>query len=51
MSVDDSHQQYLRLPFQTAPDVLEKGIQRLAQVWDAYGHLVREKRTSSYGMA
>lgn len=51
MSVDDSHQQYLRLPFQTSPDVLEKGIQRLAQVWDVYGHLVREKRISSYGMA
>jgi DNA-binding transcriptional MocR family regulator len=50
MSVDDSHQQYLRLPFLTAPDVLEKGIQRLIQVWDVYGHLVREKRASSNGM-
>ena len=43
MSVDDSHQQYLRLPFLLAPDVLEIGIQRLAQAWNVYGQLAREK--------
>ncbi|HLG74868.1 MAG TPA: PLP-dependent aminotransferase family protein [Ktedonobacteraceae bacterium] len=44
MSVDDSHQQYLRLPFQTSPDALEKGIQRLARVWDAYEQLAQSTR-------
>ena len=46
MSVDDSHQQYLRLPFSLAPDVLEKGIPRLAQAWTVYKQLAREKHTS-----
>jgi DNA-binding transcriptional MocR family regulator len=50
MSVDDSHQQYLRLPFLTAPDVLEKGIRCLTQVWEVYGHLAREKRASGNGI-
>lgn len=50
MSVDDSHQQYLRLPFLMASDVLEKGIQRLAQVWEIYGHLAREKHASHSGI-
>ncbi|GHO64020.1 GntR family transcriptional regulator [Ktedonobacter sp. SOSP1-52] len=46
MSVDESHQQYLRLPFLLTPDVLEKGIQRLAQVWNVYGQLASEKHGS-----
>lgn len=50
MSVDASHQQYLRLPFLTAPSVLEKGIQRLTQVWEVYGQLAREKHTSNSGL-
>jgi DNA-binding transcriptional MocR family regulator len=39
MSVDDTHQQYLRLPFSLAPDVLEEGIQRLARAWMVYSQL------------
>lgn len=46
MSVDESHQQYLRLPFLLAPDVLEKGIQRLAQAWNMYGQLARARHGS-----
>jgi DNA-binding transcriptional MocR family regulator len=46
MCVDDSHQQYLRLPFSLAPDTFKKGIQRLAQAWDVYAHLPREKFAS-----
>jgi len=46
MSVDDSHHQYLRLPFLLAPDILKKGIQRLAQAWNVYGQLAREKHGS-----
>ena len=46
MSVDESHQQYLRLPFLLAPDVLEQGIRRLAQAWNVYGQLAREKHGS-----
>lgn len=46
MSVDDSHQGYLRLPFLLRPDVLESGIQRLAQAWSMYTELAREKHTS-----
>jgi DNA-binding transcriptional MocR family regulator len=50
MSVDDSHQQYLRLPFSLAPEVLETGIQRLAQAWSVYRQLPREKRTTINGI-
>ena len=50
MSVDDSHHQYLRLPFLLAPDVLAKGIQRLAQAWDVYRQLAREKHASINGI-
>jgi hypothetical protein len=46
MSVDDSHQQYLRLPFLLVPDVLKKGIQRLAQAWNAYQQFARGKHPS-----
>lgn len=48
MSVDDSHPQYLRLPFLLAPDVLEKGIQRLAEAWEVYQQLAREKHPPMY---
>jgi DNA-binding transcriptional MocR family regulator len=50
MSVDDSHHQYLRLPFLLAPDILEKGIQRLAQAWKVYQQLAREKRSFINGL-
>ncbi|GHO88509.1 aminotransferase-like domain-containing protein [Dictyobacter formicarum] len=46
MSVDDSHHQYLRLPFLLPSDALEKGIQRLAQAWNVYTQLAREKPDS-----
>ncbi len=46
MSVDDSHQGYLRLPFLLRPDVLQAGIQRLAQAWNIYAELAHEKHTS-----
>lgn len=49
MSVDDSHHRYLRLPFLLAPDVLTKGIQRLAQAWDVYRQLAREKNAAING--
>ncbi len=50
MSVDDSHHQYLRLPFLLAPDVLGKGVQRLAQAWNVYRQLAREKHASLNGI-
>jgi DNA-binding transcriptional MocR family regulator len=46
MSVDDSHQSYLRLPFSSPPDVLAKGIQRLALAWSAYRQLARDNPAS-----
>lgn len=49
MSVDDSHAQYLRLPFLLAPDVLEKGIQRLAEAWGVYCQLAHERHSPLHG--
>lgn len=46
MSVDDSHQGYLRLPFLLRPDVLRAGMERLAQAWSVYRELAREKHAS-----
>ncbi len=46
MSVDDSHQQYLRLPFLVGADALNAGIQRLAQAWKVYREHAHEKPTS-----
>lgn len=50
MSVDDSHAQYLRLPFLLAPDVLERGIQRLAEAWGVYRQLAREQHSPLHGV-
>jgi len=33
---DDSHQNYLRLPFVAPEHVIEEGVRRLAEAWDSY---------------
>ncbi|HEU5347792.1 MAG TPA: PLP-dependent aminotransferase family protein [Ktedonobacterales bacterium] len=45
LSVDDTHQQYLRLPFFVHPDVLTLGIQRLAQAWHIFTDLASERHS------
>lgn len=39
MSADDSFSDYLRLPLLLEADILEKGVERLGQTWEAYSQL------------